>query len=264
MTFDEESEDTTSDEESEGIPLNDELLNDEPGNLDQVPVLFGEAARFDPATGDQVFGSEKNMRNSNRGTTLAVLAKERPKLHRCNICELTWLNGKGGEDAAAKHPSHEMSSEVLRGTSRSLVVFTDGACPGNGTVDAKAGIGVYFGENSRYSVSEALSGLDPPTSQKAEILAVVRAFEIIRECVLPARYVSVQAAVRGQSKSVIKNITCFRTIIATDSSYVVEAVCANSPNWTKNRQGILVNKRGKIVKNSAEFFTSYRGEGGAS
>lgn len=55
-----------------------------------------------------------------------------------------------------------------------MVAYTDGACQGNGTPRAIAGIGVYFPESGK-EISEPLPGL--ATNQRAELWAAVRALQ---------------------------------------------------------------------------------------
>ncbi|KAF2897049.1 hypothetical protein ILUMI_09128 [Ignelater luminosus] len=57
-----------------------------------------------------------------------------------------------------------------------VVVFTDGACENNGKLNAKAGIGVWFGNNHPLNVSEPVTGR--ATNNTAEIQACVRAVNI--------------------------------------------------------------------------------------
>src|SRR3990167_10471637 len=59
-------------------------------------------------------------------------------------------------------------------------VFIDGCCFGNGTSNAKAGIGVYFGEGDQRNLAEPLAG-NLQTNQRAEISAAIRALEIAKE-----------------------------------------------------------------------------------
>lgn len=54
-----------------------------------------------------------------------------------------------------------------------VVVYTDGACSNNGHANAKAGIGVWWGENDPRNISEPLTGR--PTNNRAEIWAAVKA-----------------------------------------------------------------------------------------
>jgi ribonuclease HI len=55
-----------------------------------------------------------------------------------------------------------------------MVAYTDGACQGNGTPRAVAGIGVYFADSGK-EISEPLPGL--ATNQRAELWAAVRALQ---------------------------------------------------------------------------------------
>jgi ribonuclease HI len=65
---------------------------------------------------------------------------------------------------------------------KQLVVYTDGACTGNGRTGARAGVGVYFGddENSVYNVSEPLQG-PVQTNQRAELTGVLLALLVSLE-----------------------------------------------------------------------------------
>lgn len=58
-------------------------------------------------------------------------------------------------------------------------VYTDGACSNNGKPDARAGFGVWFGENDVRNVSESFNGVQ--TNNRAELLAIVKALSILRE-----------------------------------------------------------------------------------
>lgn len=49
-----------------------------------------------------------------------------------------------------------------------IVVYTDGACEGNGQIGSEAGVGVYFGDNDPRNVSEPLEG-EKQTNQRAEL-----------------------------------------------------------------------------------------------
>ena len=86
-------------------------------------------------------------------------------------------------------------------------VWTDGACSNNQNRNAaSAGIGVYFGPNSPLNISEHLPGI-AQTNQRAELCAVIRALEIMRN----------------------KNL-----IIVSDSNYVIKGATEWMENWKKN------------------------------
>jgi ribonuclease HI len=63
---------------------------------------------------------------------------------------------------------------------RTLFIFTDGACKGNGTKNAKGGIGVYFNNLDNMFVSEILDNSKyVATNQRAELTAMIKALETI-------------------------------------------------------------------------------------
>ncbi|KAK2586250.1 hypothetical protein KPH14_001506 [Odynerus spinipes] len=87
-------------------------------------------------------------------------------------------------------------------------VYTDGACSSNGTRGARAGLGVWFGDNHPSNVSEAVLGR--ATNNMAEIQAVTRAAE--------------QA----------KNAGITKLKINTDSQFLISCITQWMPKWKKN------------------------------
>lgn len=57
-------------------------------------------------------------------------------------------------------------------------VYTDGACSNNGRSNAKAGLGIYFGENDPRNSSERIIGKQ--TNNTAELTAILRAAAILQ------------------------------------------------------------------------------------
>jgi ribonuclease HI len=58
-------------------------------------------------------------------------------------------------------------------------VYTDGACLNNGSTNAIAGIGIYFGENNPKNVSKKVVGKQ--TNNIAELQAIIDVFDIIKD-----------------------------------------------------------------------------------
>jgi len=56
-------------------------------------------------------------------------------------------------------------------------VYCDGSCINNGKPNAKAGIGVYFGDNDPRNVSESISG---NTNNIAELTAMIRVYDYVK------------------------------------------------------------------------------------
>ena len=60
-----------------------------------------------------------------------------------------------------------------------LKVYTDGACSNNGKLNAKAGFGVYFGENDPRNISKRVIGRQ--TNNVAELSAIIEVFSILKD-----------------------------------------------------------------------------------
>ena len=90
-----------------------------------------------------------------------------------------------------------------------VLVYTDGACSYNGTPMAKAGIGVWWGDDNPLNVSEPISGRKH-TNQAAEIQAALRAVQIA------------------------KKYNVRKLAINTDSQYVKNCMGNWLPTWKEN------------------------------
>lgn len=60
----------------------------------------------------------------------------------------------------------------FRGDIGAPIVYTDGACSANGRRGAKAGIGVFWGDDHPDNIAEPLKD-GPPTNNRAELMAVI-------------------------------------------------------------------------------------------
>ena len=56
-------------------------------------------------------------------------------------------------------------------------VYCDGSCINNGLPNAKAGIGIYFGDNDPRNVSESISG---NTNNISELTAMIRVYDYVK------------------------------------------------------------------------------------
>ncbi|QNP95477.1 YALIA101S15e00782g1_1 [Yarrowia lipolytica] len=101
-------------------------------------------------------------------------------------------------------------------------VYTDGACIRNGKRDARAGCGVYFGANNPFNESKILGGT-LQTNQRAELVAIKRALQLIQEWVNGEYYE-----------------------IYTDSDYALKCVTEWCDKWERNG---WVNCKGYPVSN---------------
>lgn len=95
-------------------------------------------------------------------------------------------------------------------------VYTDGACSSNGHKGARAGIGVWFGDDHPLNVSQAVVGR--ATNNMAEIQAVT-------------------IAARQARKAGIKNLK-----INTDSQFLISCINNWMPKWKANGWKTVTNK----------------------
>ncbi|XP_033106420.1 ribonuclease H1-like [Anneissia japonica] len=120
-------------------------------------------------------------------------------------------NGYGGNSYASNY--NTSSYEKPR------VVYTDGCCTSNGRSGARAGIGVYWGPDHPWNVSEKLHGHQ--TNQRAELKAAVRAIEVAKE-------------------NDLNDIE-----LKTDSIYTIKCVTDWIDKWKEN--GWKTSKNGNVV-----------------
>jgi ribonuclease HI len=85
-----------------------------------------------------------------------------------------------GDDVASSYKEmlENCSTEIIL-YSNCYYIYTDGACSNNGKEGAKAGIGIYFGENDARNVSRRVDGKQ--TNNIAELLAIISVYDIIKE-----------------------------------------------------------------------------------
>ena len=114
----------------------------------------------------------------------------------------------------------------------SITIEVDGACRFNGTPSARAAIGVYFGEGSKYNISKVLRDA-APTSQKAELSAGI--------CALEQAFVITTTKIAGILNEVV---------IQTDSKYLFTGLTEWVFKWRANG---YMNAKGEPVTNTMMF-----------
>ena len=105
--------------------------------------------------------------------------------------------------------------EILQLNQDSFIIYTDGACPNNGSKKAMGGIGVHFSLKNKIKLKDLSSKLDipNPTNNKAELMAIEKALEM---CI---------------QNNIIKNIVIF-----TDSEYSMNCITLWYPKWVKDKK----------------------------
>ena len=107
-------------------------------------------------------------------------------------------------------PSSEVISEESVQEDDIPCISIDGSCRRNGTENAVAGFGIYWGEKHPDNISEEITSSESQTNQVAELTAAVRAVNQVQEKGFP------------------------RVCIQTDSMYVIKGITNWIDNWIKN------------------------------
>lgn len=93
-----------------------------------------------------------------------------------------------------------------------IIVYTDGACSGNGKFNAVGGIGVHFPNSELGDISEPMT-IEYCTNQKAELHAILTAITYV------VKYY---------------DLTEYELLIKTDSEYSINCITQWIGNWLKN------------------------------
>ncbi|KAI0438148.1 hypothetical protein F4803DRAFT_565511 [Xylaria telfairii] len=210
---------------------------------ERVFVLGTGVNRFMPQWDGELLGPANTIKlQTNYAYPPQALTPDQLSLYYCAECHLTWLKGNEGAEAVQSHPSHHTYQHIHAGTSRSLVVFTD----------VNASMGIYFGPESKYNISQRLRSDDTPTNQVAEIAAAIEALRQVRQTVEPARRAMLQRLFPQITEDQRRDIKRFRLIVATDSSYVVECMSKHIKKWSMEG-GIYKSEQGRPIQNSDGF-----------
>ncbi|KAF9445531.1 ribonuclease H-like protein [Macrolepiota fuliginosa MF-IS2] len=143
------------------------------------------------------------------------------------------LSGCNDPDCYGRHPT-EVSFDSRRGLhfrrGGELAIMIDGSCLNNGSVYARAGVGVYFDHNSPLNISQPIRGFQ--TSQRAEIHAAIIALKKVKEYQL----------------DIDEHLT--GVVLISDSANLVNAMTRHINTWSRN---YWRNRQGRQVANAYDF-----------
>ncbi|KAF7498360.1 hypothetical protein DV113_003608 [Geotrichum candidum] len=128
---------------------------------------------------------------------------------------------------------------------KQTVVYTDGASSNNGYASARAGYGVFYGDNDHRNKSARLSTNEPQTNQRAELHAIVDAL---------------QTAV-DTPNSDSKNIR-----VMTDSKYSRDCLTSWGDKWETNGYKSSTGKQVQnqdLIKNGRALMEQLKNQGGS-
>ena len=156
-----------------------------------------------------------------------------PKMKLCFQKKFIILNNLTRTDFITIKSDTDELHQIVTVTNTDIVkVFTDGACSNNGKVGAKAGIGIYFGDNDSRNVSKKIDGKQ--TNNTAELSAIIEVFHICRDDIENGK----------------------KIMIYSDSTYSIRC-CGEygekcSKNGYRNKKGFVPNH--ELVKIAYELF----------
>lgn len=113
-------------------------------------------------------------------------------------------------DAKTESEATSGSPDELQQEQGVQCISIDGSCKKNGTENAVAGFGIFWGDNHPNNISEDIPDTDPQTNQTAELTAAVRAVQQVSELGIE------------------------RVCIQTDSAYVHKGITCWINNWMAN------------------------------
>jgi len=153
-------------------------------------------------------------------------------------------NDKPASKANDKPALKANDNPALKDNDR-LIIYSDGACYGNGLKTAQAGIGVYFDEDDPRNLSERVPEELPQTSQVAELWAIKRVMDFLNSI-----------AIKGN----IKESDDRKILIYTDSMYSINCLTKWHKSWEKNNYMTNDNKPVKNSKLIQEIVAAMKGQ----
>jgi len=201
----------------------------------------------DPSTnpGMLIATKTKQSKSKRRTTTTTTDEEEQRKKKKANHKNIDDDGRKENDnDEECEDVNHDDPDDTEKarnedGIVRPLLVYTDGACENNGKPSARAGFGVWFGEDGPPPISSPLEG-PIQTNQRAEMTAVIAALEVLLN----------QGTSSLSSKNKKRPKQAPPVIIFSDSKYTINGLKAWMPNWKSNNWRTSNDKpvKNKVVK----------------
>lgn len=207
-------------------------------------VKFGRSAGLSASSsssstsGTIVAPASTSKRQYRQHTTTSSSSSSLHKIGRFVFHELP---GDDAEWASSDEEIADTTSRDENDDSHILHIYTDGSCIDNGStsVEARGGIGVYFGDDddSSCNISEPLpAAMQPHTNQLAELYAICKALEL---CLM---------LIAGGGFSRRKQHP-FHIVVHTDSMYSINCLFRWFDAWKRN--SFRLKSSGEPVKYAA-------------
>jgi len=114
----------------------------------------------------------------NKGYTKDDRKRSRSKLDNSDDSPVSKRQKNSNHDRDSSRSSCKDSKGFRYNSEGRIICYTDGNCHANGKKGAKAGYGVYFGENNFCNRGEPLQG-SVQTNQRAELSGIMKAIELV-------------------------------------------------------------------------------------
>lgn len=130
---------------------------------------------------------------------------------------------------------HSIMNHPVEKKNKKFIIYTDGACPHNGSKKATMGIGVHFSRYNHKHIEDISETIQHKTTSNnvAELWAIIKA---------------VQTCIDNDIKDDI--------IIYTDSKYSIDAITEWYPHWMK--LGVLQKRKNiDLIGKAYEYVSNY-------
>ena len=130
---------------------------------------------------------------------------------------------------------HMIMNRPLDKKNGSFIIYTDGACPHNGSKKASMGIGIHFSRFNQISLEDISETIHHKTTSNnvAELWAIIKALQICLK------------------HNITQNI-----VIYTDSKYTIDAITEWYPHW--KQKGVLQQKKNiDLIENAYRYVSKY-------
>ncbi|CAB3373253.1 Hypothetical predicted protein [Cloeon dipterum] len=169
---------------------------------DELAILRSQITLFEKQISNKEGGTDVSLQDAVNRIQMQSQAPRRTQLIE---------TARPSDQSSSSAPTEETENEhgYQFDTENYCIVYTDGCCRNNGKPNARAGLGVFFGDGFKYNMKEPLKGLRP-TNINAEIMAAALACNVCKLIGLP------------------------KLNIHTDSEFVIKCMENWMPKWEKN------------------------------
>ena len=133
-----------------------------------------------------------------------------------------------------------------------FIAYTDGACPNNGNIKAKASIGIHFSEKNPIKIDDISQVLNTskPSNNIAELSAIYKTFELLKENdvkIMSKDFIRDVGFMNEVLKSILFRELGYTHPLSDLIPYIIV------PTKTKDKKDVYTKFRGDIVVELIEY-----------